>query len=107
MAYTLSRKCNGCQECKCCGRDQEYQKRYYCDVCGQETEDLYETQNGQECIDCIMERECELHKEPEEGVCGCCGDYCFTLYNFVGILVCRECFEDFVKETLERVDVDG
>ena len=34
-------KCNGCAECTCCGRSHEKAIEWHCDVCGEETNELY------------------------------------------------------------------
>lgn len=99
-------KCNGCAECTCCGRNRETYIEWHCDVCGEETEELYETNNGQECRDCIMKRETKSHKLPYEGECHDCGDYCDELFDYVGVALCRYCFEEAVLGDLEKVDTN-
>lgn len=99
-------KCNGCAECTCCGRSHEKAIEWHCDVCGEETNELYETNNGQECRDCIMKRETKAHQLPYEGECHDCGDYCGELFDYVGVALCRYCFEEAVLGDLEKVDTN-
>ena len=46
--------CYGCPECVNCGRNRDY---YYheCDQCGS-TEQLYEFEGEELCVECILER---------------------------------------------------
>lgn len=99
-------KCNGCAECVHCGRKYEERTVLVCDVCGDEAQELYETENGQECEDCIVEKECKNHKLDYEGECNDCGDYCDQLYDYVGMPLCKYCFTEALLDDLEKVDRD-
>lgn len=48
--------CVGCpQGCIHCGREHMKIPHFICDKCDFEVDDLYETDEGQICIDCLIE----------------------------------------------------
>lgn len=48
--------CNGCPECKGCGRDKDYLWKYLvCDKCGESVEELYEYDDKWYCDECITD----------------------------------------------------
>ena len=51
-----------------------------------------------------MKRETNAHELTYEGECHDCGDYCGELFDYVGVALCRYCFEKAVLGDLEKVD---
>ena len=99
MGYEIENNCVGCpQGCIHCGRDR--QEVWFCDECGDYTEELYEYEGKELCWACYKakfnEKFCD---ECDDTLCAECGREADFMYEVEGEWFCEEC----MREKAERV----
>ncbi len=68
MSYNYEDACNGCEECRHCGRGLKMYKAFYCDSCGKKYDsDKLRRYKGEDvCRECFLEMmDEEWHDLPE------------------------------------------
>ena len=79
--------CCICETCRDCGRGRE-RLAWFCDECGDYTDDLYEGEHGDDlCETCYMRQ----FPEVEGGECEVCGTTHRDLFNVFGEILCERC----------------
>lgn len=87
MGCEIVSDCVGCETCRNCGRDRE-SKSWFCDNCGDYTDELYEGDHSDElCKICYMG---QFH-EVDSGECAQCGTKIYDLYDVYGEILCERC----------------
>lgn len=56
MSYSYEDTCNGCEECRHCGRDLKTNKAFYCDSCGEsfDSDELRQYEGEDICKECFL-----------------------------------------------------
>ena len=95
--------CYHCPECVRCGRNQRFHKVWFCDRCSEETDELYEGDNGDQiCIKCLLKQYPKMMWDStnETTLCSNCKYDAENLYLVDGVWLCEDC----IIEDAEKID---
>jgi len=103
MGYRTEDECRGCAECIHCGRDHRRHRVYFCDICKEDTEELFRHKHKQLCWDCYKTQFIsKITDDMDDTLCAECGDDPEELFQVDGEWVCEDCLESMA----ERVELD-
>ena len=102
MGHVIEDNCVGCEICRHCGRDR--QEAWFCDDCGDYTDELYVGEHGDElCWECYKGQYIsKICDDCDDSTCDLCGREAEEMFQVSGDWFCTEC----LIEMAERVDTE-